>query len=68
MNYVKGTWNILILNVNLNTVSIDDCAGRLIVFPHLLDKKVKQLSLLAQHHEGSFANNLASYLFLSLWR
>ena len=22
MNYVKGTWNILIINVNLNTVSI----------------------------------------------
>ena len=22
MNYVKGTWNILIVNVNLNTVSI----------------------------------------------
>ena len=22
MNYVKGTWNILVINVNLNTVSI----------------------------------------------
>ena len=30
MNYVKGTWNILIVNVNLNTVSIYHTRGHLI--------------------------------------